>query len=291
MTWGFFKKLVVADRLAVLVDHVYADPTRYAGLPLLVATVFFSYQIYCDFSGYSDIATGAARVMGIRLVTNFDRPYAATSVAEFWRRWHISLSTWFRDYVYIPLGGRRVGGVRRARNVMVTFVISGLWHGASWTFVVWGALHGIVVALSTLAERGARPSAPDPESGGGGVRRALRVASTFAFVTVAWIFFRAHSLSDATYVVTHLLTGIPRLLLDPGQIPGALAGLGLGREEFGIAVLAIAAVEVTEAIQARLARAPLTLRLPSRWAVYYAMLLSILLYGHFRESRFIYFQF
>ena len=142
MAWGLFKKVVIADRLALLVNEVYNTPTHYQGLPLLVATVFFSVQIYCDFAGYSDIALGSARVMGFDLMTNFSRPYFSRSLPEFWRRWHISLSTWFKDYVYLPLGGNRVALPRACFNLFFVFIISGLWHGASWTFIIWGALHG-----------------------------------------------------------------------------------------------------------------------------------------------------
>ena len=136
MLWGFFKKIVVADRLAVFVSSVYDHPQQYDGLPLIIATVFFAFQIYCDFSGYTDIAIGAARVMGIDLIENFRRPYFARSVAEFWQRWHISLSSWFRDYVYIPLGGSRVGKSKWFMNILITFALSGIWHGASWNFPI-----------------------------------------------------------------------------------------------------------------------------------------------------------
>ena len=143
MAWGFFKKLVVADRLALYVNDVYAAPRSFNGLQLTIATFFFAYQIYCDFSGYSDIAIGAARVLGFRLMENFNTPYYSQSISEFWHRWHISLSTWFRDYVYIPLGGSRVNQARWCFNIFVTFTVSGLWHGANWTYVVWGALNGL----------------------------------------------------------------------------------------------------------------------------------------------------
>src|SRR4030095_15460522 len=141
--WGLFKKTVVADHLALFVNPVYADPAQFSGPILALATVLFAFQIYCDFSRYSEIAIGAARVLGFRLMENFDRPYSATSVAEFWRRWHISLSTWFRDYLYLPLGGRRVPLPRWCLNILVVFLVSGLWHGASWTYVLWGAMHGV----------------------------------------------------------------------------------------------------------------------------------------------------
>jgi len=147
MAWGFFKKLVVADRLALYVNDVYASPPAFNGLQLTIATVFFAYQIYCDFSGYSDIAIGSARVLGFRLMENFNTPYYSSSISEFWRRWHISLSTWFRDYVYLPLGGSRVSAPRRYFNLLTTFTVSGLWHGASWTYVFWGLINGLYLVF------------------------------------------------------------------------------------------------------------------------------------------------
>lgn len=153
MTWGFFKKVVIADRIAPLVDHVYNSPESFYGISLIVATILFAFQIYADFSGYSDIAIGASAVMGIQLMTNFRQPYFSLSVTEFWKRWHISLSTWFRDYLYIPLGGNRNGKSRHLFNLMITFLISGIWHGANWTFVAWGALHGIFLIIEQLISR------------------------------------------------------------------------------------------------------------------------------------------
>jgi D-alanyl-lipoteichoic acid acyltransferase DltB (MBOAT superfamily) len=152
MTWGFFKKVVIADRLALLVNTVYNHPTEFSGMPLIIATYAFGFQIYCDFSAYSDIAIGAARVMGFDLMENFRQPYYARSIPEFWRRWHISLSTWFRDYVYLPLGGNRVKLPHWVFNILVVFVVSGLWHGANWTFVIWGALHGIFMVGTFLGQ-------------------------------------------------------------------------------------------------------------------------------------------
>jgi len=147
VAFGLFKKMVIADRLAILVNQVYNNPTDHGGLDLIIATVFFAFQIYCDFSGYSDIAIGLARTMGFDLMKNFDSPYFSKSITEFWRRWHISLSTWFRDYVYIPLGGSRKGTYRTYANLFIVFFVSGLWHGAAITFVIWGAIHGLIIVL------------------------------------------------------------------------------------------------------------------------------------------------
>lgn len=152
IAWGLFKKVVIADRLAIVVDHVYNSPQEHAGLSLILATIFFSFQIFCDFSGYSDIAVGTGRILGFRLMENFDRPYHARSVSEFWKRWHISLSTWFRDYLYIPLGGKRVSVPRWYFNLFFVFLVSGLWHGADWTFIVWGALHGFYIIFALITK-------------------------------------------------------------------------------------------------------------------------------------------
>ena len=190
--WGMFKKLVIADRIAVYVNYVYGDTGSMSGLALLLATALYSFQIYCDFSGYSDMAIGVARYFGFDAGRNFDHPYLSQSVGEFWRRWHISLSSWLRDYVYIPLGGSRVALPRIYLNLMITFLVSGVWHGAGWTFVAWGLIHGayqcIGRATKPLQERLRIPA-------------AVRVIITFCFVTFAWIFFRAGRMGEALGVI------------------------------------------------------------------------------------------
>ncbi|MDB5003964.1 MAG: alginate O-acetyltransferase [Mucilaginibacter sp.] len=199
MATGFFKKVIIADRLAILVDGAYLHPRTQSGITLLIATLFYSFQIYCDFSGYSDIAIGAARTMGFTLMDNFRAPYFSRSVNEFWTRWHISLSTWFRDYLYIPLGGNRVRVSRWYFNLMIVFIISGFWHGANWTFIVWGALHGtfliVHIACNKLLQRWGYQFKPNP------LKTLLQVIFTFLLVSVAWIFFRATYVSDAIYIV------------------------------------------------------------------------------------------
>jgi alginate O-acetyltransferase complex protein AlgI len=210
--WGCFKKLALADNLAGFVDRCYSAPTKFDGPHLAIATVFFAFQIYCDFSAYSDIALGTGRLFGITLMRNFARPYFARSPAEFWRRWHISLSTWFRDYVFIPLGGSRSGKSRIARNLLVTFVISGLWHGANWTFILWGALHGLAVLPSALRSRNAPKQRAGDVPGGLGlvptVHSAACMLATFAFVCVTWVFFRAASIGDALMILWRMTLGL-----------------------------------------------------------------------------------
>lgn len=201
IAWGYFKKIVIADNLANYASPVFLSPRRYAGFSLVLASIFFAIQIYCDFSGYSDIAIGTAKLLGIELSTNFRSPYFSQSIKEFWNRWHISLSSWFKDYVYIPLGGNKISKKRTVLNVLATFLLSGLWHGANWTFVVWGGLHGIAQAvegLSPLSKCGRKK----------GIGGALRVAWVFAFTTICWVFFAASSLADAGYIVSHFFEGI-----------------------------------------------------------------------------------
>ena len=205
LTWGFFKKLVVADNLAVYVDRIYNNLHFYHGLSLIMATVFFAFQIYCDFSGYSDIARGTAKLFGVELMVNFKSPYFSTSIKEFWSRWHISLSTWFRDYVYIPLGGNRVKRSRHYFNLVATFLVSGLWHGAEWTFVIWGGLHGLLQVLEQALHLTGRRADGDERHGG---KWWIRVGIVFIAVCLAWVFFRADTLGDAVYLLTHMFDGI-----------------------------------------------------------------------------------
>ena len=289
--WGFFKKMIVADNLAQAVDIVYAAPGEFAGPSLALATVLFAFQIFCDFSGYSDIACGSARVLGFDLMKNFDRPYSSRSVAEFWRRWHISLSTWFRDYVYIPLGGNRCGTQRRMFNLFVVFVASGLWHGANWTFLIWGCLHFVFCAMGELTrETRTRLALLTGLAKTPTLRDALQIAVTFALVCFAWVFFRAQSPADAWLIVTGLPTGWTdvtawislrdRLLLDaPFEIAAGV---------FGILIMETYHwLETSGDVFEKLAQKPRALR----WATYYALTASILLIGSFGERQFLYFQF
>jgi len=195
MAFGLFKKVVIADRIAEIVDKAYANPGGQNGKTLLIVSILYSFQIYCDFSGYCDIGIGAAKTMGFKLIDNFNLPYVSQSLSEFWKRWHISLSTWFRDYLYIPLGGSRVKSFRKAINLMIVFLISGLWHGANWTFIIWGALNGMLLIIENtltgfsnkMRERSHIPA----------IIRLIKVVTVFIIVTLLWIFFRSPSLSDA----------------------------------------------------------------------------------------------
>ena len=208
MLVGFFKKICVADLISVYVNAVYNSPENATALGVIIATALFAVQIYCDFSGYTDIAIGCARIMGIRLMKNFDHPYKSESIKEFWSRWHISLSSWFKDYLYIPLGGNRKGKPRQLINVMIVFLVSGLWHGAAWTFVIWGAIHGIyqVIGTLTIKTRNKLLSRIGLSEKSMGVRLARRII-TFILVTFAWLFFRANSMADAAVLLNTLVTG------------------------------------------------------------------------------------
>jgi D-alanyl-lipoteichoic acid acyltransferase DltB (MBOAT superfamily) len=203
MAWGMFKKVVIADRLAMVVDYSYDNPYNHNGFTLLVATVFFTFQIYCDFSGYSDIAIGAARVMGFKLMDNFEAPYFSKSINEFWRRWHISLSSWFKDYLYIPLGGNRVGEFRKYFNIFFVFLMSGLWHGAAWTYIIWGALHGIYLVLAQIRRKYTPFEANKYFSNN--IINIFNLSFTFFLVMLTWVFFRAKELSNAKIILSKLL--------------------------------------------------------------------------------------
>lgn len=214
MLWGFFKKIVIADGLAYFVNLAYGNPENYQGISLFVAAVFFSFQIFCDFSGYSDIAIGASRIMGIELMDNFKHPYFSKTISEFWSRWHISLSTWFRDYIYIPLGGNRKGKLKWHINIFIVFLISGFWHGASWTFVVWGALHGLYLIFANITVNVRKKIA---ESIGLArfkyLHKYLQIFIVFILVTIAWVFFRAESIGQALYIVKKIVIGVPEYVL------------------------------------------------------------------------------
>ena len=208
MLVGFFKKICVADLISVYVNAVYNDAAGATALGVIIATCLFAVQIYCDFSGYTDIAIGCARIMGIRLMKNFDHPYMASTIKEFWSRWHISLSSWFRDYLYIPLGGNRRGRGRHLFNILVVFMVSGLWHGAAWTFVIWGALHGAYQILGTLTikKRNALLGRIGLSENMAVVKWIRRV-NTFILVGFSWLFFRANSVGDAFHLIKTLFVG------------------------------------------------------------------------------------
>ena len=291
MAMGLFMKVVIADRLARYVNVIYNNPTDFQGLSLVVATVFFAFQIYCDFAGYSLVAIGTAEVMGFRLMNNFDRPYLSRSISEFWSRWHISLSSWFRDYVYIPLGGNRVEKPRWYFNLFVTFLLSGLWHGANWTFVIWGGLNGFYLIFSLLTQRArdgfnrAIGLASHPY-----LHTTLRILITFGLTCVAWVFFRAHTLHDALHVL-HAAMARPSL---HQIVPDAVRAEGISKLEVLYCFVLISVLMVFEVVSTRvnLIRQFRLQPVWVRWPVYYATCMAIWLLGISTEAKaFIYFQF
>ena len=273
MAWGFFKKLVIADNLAVYVDQIFEDVHYYHGFCMVLAILFFTLQIYCDFSGYSDIAIGCARLFDVELMTNFKSPYFSNSIREFWTRWHISLSTWFRDYVYIPLGGNRVSKFRNCVNVMVTFLVSGLWHGAAFTYVIWGGIHGLLQIMERFFLG----------------KKKMPKLIVFLLVAFAWTFFRAQSLSDAVYVLMHMFDGIGQA----GYLSSVMDIFDLN--VFGIVCLLIPIVLLFVYDYVALKVDPIVIiskqKPVIRWVIYYVFVLFILLFASFSAQEFVYFQF
>lgn len=285
--WGMFKKVVIADSLSVVVNTVYNNPHDFDGLSLFIATLFFAIQIYCDFSGYSDIAIGVAKMLGFDLMTNFRQPYLARSIADFWQRWHISLTTWFRDYVYIPLGGNRVGPLRWATNVSIVFLLSGIWHGANFTFVIWGALHAAYFLIGRFTEW---PRAhlitllrlrwvP-------GLVPLIEWGVTMLLVVLGWIFFRANTVTDAFYIVGHVLDF-------RGANVSAIFDLGLPRFEMAMAffwIVFLMGVDYCLFNQPFWVKRLWSARI-FRHLCYQVLFWAIAFFGVFKEVQFIYFAF
>lgn len=284
MAWGYFKKIIIADTLSQYVSKVFDAPQQFRGFSLVLATVFFSIQIYCDFSGYSDIAVGTSKLMGINLMTNFKSPYLSQSIKEFWSRWHISLSTWFRDYVYIPLGGNRTGKARHIFNLIATFFVSGLWHGANWTFVIWGSIHGIAQALeSTLL--------PKKYPRSSGLPGLFRVIFVFCFCAFTWIFFVSNSVSDAFYVIANVWSGIASPI---SYISGGISSIGLGKVDLLFSAISIMGLITFDVFSLKkdVISAISSSKTAVRWTIYCVFTLWIILNLPVTDaSEFIYFQF
>lgn len=285
MLWGLFKKVVIADRLAAFVDTAYGQASFAPPSDLLIATYFFAFQLYCDFSGYADIAIGAARVLGFDLMVNFKRPYLSTSVPEFWSsRWHLSLSAWFKDYVYIPLGGSRVSRVRHSVNLFAVFLLSGLWHGANWTFVVWGGVNGLyqVVSLWTRGRReGLRVADRLPDF----LVALVHGLLTFHLILVTWVFFRAASLEDAVTILSRVSASL-----------GSLVGPVVNRLTGGDMLISIGLIGVLLGVEILDERRPLWERLAARpvalrWAACYVLIAALLVMGSWNLRQFVYMQF
>jgi D-alanyl-lipoteichoic acid acyltransferase DltB (MBOAT superfamily) len=295
MLWGFIKKLVIADPLARIVNTVYSDPHKFGADPLVLvaATLAFSVQIYCDFSGYTDIVRGSARLFGVDLLQNFDRPYESRSIREFWRRWHMTLMSWFKDYVYIPLGGSRVSPWRRRVNILTVFLVSGLWHGAGFTFIVWGLLNGAyqIVGewLTPLRERIAGVLHLGPDSK---IRAVFATIITFGLITIAWVFFRAESLRDALYIL--------RTMVGASWTPHtnyALGHIGLTTKQLAVVAVATAFMFIAEWVSGRVDMSGILQRqnVAVRWFVYQAGILLVVIFGYYGAqydaASFAYFKF
>jgi len=279
MLWGFFKKVVIADRLAPIVDPIFRSPTTQLGSVLILGLFFFSVQIYCDFSGYTDIAIGVSRLFGFKLIRNFANPYFSRSVGEFWRRWHISLSTWFRDYVYIPLGGNHGTRGKTIRNLLITFGLSGLWHGANWTFLVWGFLNGGYLVMSLIAGR-KEPTAGTVASGRllPSLTEVMQILVTFWLITFAWTFFRASTIKGALAYLAAI-----------GTRPFALSALTVYASTAGLCAVMFAVEWLQRERQHGLSIAHLPWLV--RRGVYYGLVGVLLLFGSVESTPFIYFQF
>lgn len=296
MLWGLFMKMVIADRVSILVDTVFNNYRMFGSTELIAAILGFSLQIYCDFGSYSMIAIGAARIMGFELMENFNAPYFAVNIRDFWSGWHISLSTWFRDYLYIPLGGNRKGALRKAFNTMIVFLVSGLWHGASWNYVAWGGLHGLYQVAGDITGPCRKKLTVML-----GIKtkcfswRLLQTIITFVFVAFAWIFFRADTINDALNYIWRILTKpTPWVLFNDG-----LYGLGLSRSEMNILIVGVVMLFLVDLIRKRKGMTIdgflFTQNTWFEWLVIICLILMILTFGKygptFDAKQFIYFQF
>lgn len=283
--WGLFKKIVVADRLSIIVDQIYATSGDQNGFALLLATYFFAFQIYCDFSGYSDIAIGSARLLNISLMENFRTPYFSRSISEFWSRWHISLSTWFRDYLYIPLGGNRSNRWRVFFNIYIVFLVSGLWHGANWTFIIWGGIHGIYLIIEKVLKLGVEQKV----SQGGDI---FRILISFHLVLLGWVFFRAENLHHAFLVLEKICrisewnVGLHQLYIGDNAKVISIADTYLG-------IMAICILLVVDVVlhKKKFKNWFLSRNRFIRWTTYLVFALAIVIFGYHGETEFIYFQF
>lgn len=296
MVWGLFQKMVIADRVSIFVDTIYANLHAVGTFETIFAAIGFSIQIYCDFAAYSTIAIGAAKVMGFELMENFNTPYFATSIKDFWRRWHISLSSWFRDYLYIPMGGNRKGKIRKYFNLLVTFLVSGLWHGAAWTYIVWGGLHGLLQiigdAISPIKEKMYDAFKVNKKAFS---FKFGQILVTFSITTLIWVFFRAETINEALYFFKRMFTGWnPWVLFNE-----SMYSWGLDRIETNIlfaAIFSMLLVEVLKYVKKiEFSDFMIKQNLWFRWIVMIGMIVGILVYGQygidFDSNQFIYFQF
>ena len=278
--WGLFKKVVIADQCAEYANMIFNDSTNYSGSTLVLGALFFAFQIYCDFSGYSDIAIGTARLFGIELLRNFSFPYFSRDIAEFWRRWHISLSTWFRDYLYIPLGGSKVGVLTKIRNTFIIFLVSGFWHGANWTFIIWGLLNALYIMPSILFNTNRNNL--DIVARGRylpSVKELMSIGTTFSLTVFAWIFFRSESVSDAFHYISRIFSNT--LFTIPAIRPSIL---------FFFLTVFLVIEWLGRDQEYAIANFGLKWHKTIRWGMYYGFIISVFYFAG-AEQQFIYFQF
>ena len=286
IAWGVFKKFAIANTLSIYVDKIFNDVHNYKGFSLIIVSLFFTLQIYCDFSGYSDIAIGLAKLLDIDLITNFKSPYFSSSIKEFWSRWHISLSTWLRDYIYIPLGGNRCSKLKNKMNLIITFLVSGLWHGANWTFIFWGGIHGIAQVIENLFNKGKKHINESKN-----IKWFIKVILVILFCNLAWIFFRANSISDAKYIFANMLKGIenPTAYIINGKLD-----LQLNKIQFLILFISILLLGIFDFISLKKDVISLVsnMSLIIRWTIYLLLIIiTIVLIPVSENSGFIYAQF
>ncbi|MEM6342870.1 MAG: MBOAT family O-acyltransferase [Bacteroidota bacterium] len=288
--WGLFKKVIIGDSLSIFVDSVYSTPASHDSLSLLLASICFAFQIYADFSGYTDIARGSAQVIGFDLMENFKQPYTAKSISEFWRRWHISLSTWFRDYVYIPLGGNRTVKWRWYYNLFVTFTVSGLWHGANWTFVLWGALHGFYLIFAIITEDSRnRLKKSLGISRNETVHKLVQVLSVFVLVLIGWVFFRAENISDAFYILGQIFD--PRTYTWTFSLVSNVQANSPFSFALGMGCLILFLILDTMSKDKQFPDFLNGHKLAYRWTIVYILLFCLVFFTPKGSGQFIYFQF
>lgn len=295
MLWGYFQKVVIADRIAVFVNTVIDYPQYYGTFELLAAIVLFAFQVYCDFAGYSYIAIGASQVLGFSLMDNFDAPYFGRSVAEFWRRWHISLTSWFRDYLYFPLGGSRCSKKKNYRNIMIVFLVSGIWHGASWTYVIWGGLNGLYQVIGKMIDPAKKKMYQFFSVNENAFsHKLMQTIITFCLIDFSWIFFRATDIKSAFVIIQRMFTQWnPWVLFD-----GTMSTLGLSGLELAIGLFAIMILLIVDRMHhkgIRLREKLAEQGIWFRWMLYIGAVFTLLIFGiygpEFDASQFIYFQF
>ena len=307
IAWGLFQKVVIADRLAIFVDKIYSNPHEYQGFSFILATIFFSFQIFCDFSGYTDMAIGVAQVLGFKLMKNFNRPYFASTIQEFWSRWHISLSSWLRDYLFLPLSYFFSDKLSKEKylfiksdkwiyilSTLITFLICGLWHGAQWTYVIWGGLHGFYLIFAIFTKK--RRIKLSKQVGLNKLPRlnsVLQILTTFFLTTFAWIFFKARTFSEAIYVIKYSMIGSINTFQEFLHHKKIRLHLGLRYRDIFIAIILIILLVMIHIMQNkyRIREWISTKPIYIRWCIYYAFVLIILFFGVFEDREFIYFQF